>query len=64
MPTTRKHNPRWKDSTSAERTKRRREALDAISRSVGYDTWRKLETAVLNGAAVVTMVQPPDSGEE
>lgn len=60
----RKHNPAWADNTRAERTKRRREALDAIAQAIGYDTWRKLETAVLNGAAVVTMVQPPDSGEE
>ena len=54
----RKHNPAWADNTRAERSKRRREALDAIARSVGYDTWRKLETAVLNGLARV-VPEPP-----
>ena len=57
----RKHNPAWKDATSTERSRKRREALDAIAQAVGYETWRKLETAILNGLARVV---PGDTGKE
>ena len=57
----RKHNPAWADNTSTERSRKRREALDAIAQAVGYETWRKLETAILNGLARVV---PGDTGKE
>lgn len=59
--TKRKHNPAWVDNTRAERSKRRREALDTIARAVGFDTWRKLETAVLNGRAAIVPEPPAGS---
>ena len=52
----RKHNPAWADNTRAERQARRRAALDEIARAVGYDTWRKLETAAINGEVKVVPV--------
>ena len=59
----RKHNPAWADNTRAERQARRRAALDEIARAVGYDTWRKLETAAINGKVKVVPVSEPARGE-
>ncbi len=56
----RKHNPAWADNTRAERQARRRAALDEIARTAGYETWRKLETAVMNGRVRVV---PVEAGE-
>jgi hypothetical protein len=56
----RKHNPAWADNTAAERTTRRRAALDAIAQRVGYPTWRRLETAVLNGKVKLVPVDGKD----
>lgn len=36
-------------STSAMRQRRRLEALDDAAKRMGYATWRRLETAVING---------------
>lgn len=62
----RKHNPAWPDppEARAKRQAKRLARLNEVAQSLGFETWRRLETAVLNGAAVVTRVQPPDSGEE
>lgn len=49
----RKHNPAWKDSTNAQRQAARQAALNEAAQLAGFDTWRKLETAVVNGATVV-----------
>jgi hypothetical protein len=57
----RKHNPAWADNTRAERQARRRAALDEIARAAGYETWRKLETAVMNGRVRVV---PADTGKD
>jgi hypothetical protein len=57
----RRHNRAWADNTRAERQARRRAALDEIARAVGYDTWRKLETAVMNGRVRVV---PADTGKD
>jgi len=57
----RKHNPAWADNTRAERQARRRAALDEIARTAGYETWRKLETAVMNGRVRVV---PDDTGKD
>jgi hypothetical protein len=49
---TRRHNPDWKDATSAQRQAARLAKLDLAAQAAGYATWRKLETAVVNGATV------------
>lgn len=57
----RRHNRAWADNTRAERQARRRAALDKIARAAGYETWRKLETAVMNGRVRVV---PADTGKD
>ena len=59
----RRHNRAWADNTRAERQARRRAALDEIARAVGYDTWRKLETACINGKLSIVAVSEPARGE-
>lgn len=51
----RKHNPAWPDSAAArtERSRKRVARLNEIAQELGYDSWRKLETAVLAGELVV-----------
>ena len=36
-------------SQGAARQRRRQEALNEAARAIGYETWRRLETAVVNG---------------
>ena len=40
------------DYTSGKRQDKRKRRLDAIAQTVGFDTWSKLETAVINGAII------------
>lgn len=44
-----------------ETRKALRAALDEIARTAGYETWRKLETAVMNGRVRVV---PADTGKD
>lgn len=37
-------------SASAARQRRRVDALNEVAQSLGYETWTRLETAVINGA--------------
>lgn len=37
------------DRTQQRRQARRRQRLDEIAQAHGFDTWGKLETAILNG---------------
>lgn len=57
----RKHNPAWPDSREARamRQRRRAERLNELAQAVGYETWRKLETAALNGDVVIAKAEPP-----
>jgi len=50
--TTRKHNPAWRDGTRNERQRRRQAALDEAAQAAGFETWSRLETAVINGARI------------
>jgi hypothetical protein len=43
------------DYTSAQRQQRRTQQKNKIAQDNGFDTWAKLETAVLNGAAVISV---------
>ena len=45
------------DRTQARRQARRRQRLDEIAQAQGFDTWSKLETAVLNGSTI-TITNP------
>ncbi len=54
----RKRNPAWKDSTIKERSALRRQRLDEVAQLTGYESWRKLETAVLAGDVRVEQVNP------
>ena len=56
----RKHNPEWKDSREARaaRQAKRLSRLNVIAQAAGFNTWRKLETAVLNGKAAI-VPEPP-----
>ena len=56
----RKRNPAWQDSTRNERQQRRTEQLNVAAQVAGFDTWRKLETAVVNGAMLVIIQAEPD----
>lgn len=51
-------NARWPDRTRTERTRRRVDALNKIAIDAGFDSWRKLETAVINGEAQVVKISP------
>ena len=45
------------DRTQTRRQARRRQRLDEIAQAQGFDTWGKLETAVINGAGI-TITHP------
>jgi hypothetical protein len=60
-PTARKHNPAWRDGTRNERQRRRQAALDEAAQAAGYETWRRLETAVVNGASIRIDAPPEDT---
>ena len=47
------------DRTQARRQARRRQRLNEVAQAQGFDTWGKLETAVINGSSIaVTGVTP------
>lgn len=48
----RRHNPAWKDSTRAQRQAARMAKLNVAAQRAGFETWRRLETAVINGATI------------
>ena len=50
----RTHQPHWQDATRAERQRRRQAALNDLARAAGFDSWRKLETAAINGDITLT----------
>ena len=50
----RKHDPRWKDTTRAERQQKRLAALNAAARAAGWASWSAYETAVVNGVTQPT----------
>ena len=54
MKTKRKHDPKWKDNTRAERIQKRRQRLNEIAKENGFESWSAFETAVLNGVASLT----------
>lgn len=45
------------DRTQARRQARRRQRLNEVAQAQGFDTWAKLETAVINGADI-TITHP------
>jgi hypothetical protein len=45
------------DRTQARRQARRRQRLNEVAQAHGFDTWGKLETAILNGSAI-TITHP------
>ena len=49
----RKHDPKWKDNTRAERIQKRRQRLNEIARAAGYANWSAYETAVINGKKII-----------
>lgn len=49
------------DRTSAKRQSRRLAALDSAARWLGFDSWRKLETAVINGRVKLVAVPEDDN---
>lgn len=60
----RKFNPSWPSAQAdtaerrTETSRQRTQRLNEIAHAIGYDSWRKLETAVLNGEAKVEQVNP------
>lgn len=56
----RRHNPAWRDGTRNERQRRRQAILDDAAQAAGFETWRKLETAVVNGASI-RIDAPPEA---
>jgi hypothetical protein len=57
----RKHNPKWKDTTVTKRQSKRREQLNQIAVSAGWQSWSVYETAIINGETRLTPLAP-DSG--
>ena len=45
------------DRTQTRRQTRRRQRLNEVAQAQGFDTWAKLETAVINGSAI-TITHP------
>lgn len=54
-----KYSPTDKDYTRTQRSARRVAGLNAIAVAAGFDSWRKLETAALNGAIKITKIDEP-----
>lgn len=46
------------DRTQQRRQARRRQRLDEIAQAHGFDTWGKLETAVLKGTTITIHPHP------
>ena len=46
------------DYTSTQRAQRRAQQLHAVAQEQGFDTWYKLETAVINGAIITVLTMP------
>lgn len=44
--------------TSADKQRTRRQQLNEAAAEVGYNSWSKLETAVINGKASIVMEEP------
>lgn len=45
-------------TASTMRSRRRRARLDALAKGNGFDTWSQLETAILNGRAILLRPTP------
>ena len=45
------------DRTQTRRQTRRRQRLNEVAQAHGFDTWSKLETAVINGSSI-TITHP------
>lgn len=45
----------WRPLSTAERQRKRHEALDDAARALGFATWSRFETAVINGSAKITV---------
>lgn len=43
----RKHDPRWKDTTTTKRQQTRRAKLNTIAKAAGYASWSAYETACI-----------------
>lgn len=56
----RTHNPAWADRTNTARQRRRLAALNCAAAEAGFATWRRLETAVINGARITVEGAPAD----
>lgn len=62
--TKRKFNPEWPSAiadTAARRTAtsaKRVQRLNEKAQTIGFESWRELETAVLRGKAEVVLVNP------
>lgn len=46
----------WEPSPEAKRQRRRSTALDEVAQGLGFETWRRFETAVLNGDVTIKLV--------
>lgn len=49
----------WEPSPEAARQRRRGTALDEAAKRLGFETWRRFETAVINGDRVI-VIDPRD----
>lgn len=47
-------------SSSADRQRQRQGQLDAIAQSLGFETWRRFETAAINGDIEIRVEDPSD----
>lgn len=54
----RKHQPHWKDNTITQRQSKRREKLNQIAVSAGWQGWSAYETAVIKGETRLTPLAP------
>ncbi|WP_110515294.1 hypothetical protein [Herpetosiphon llansteffanensis] len=45
----------WRPLSTAERQRKRHEALDDAAQALGFKTWSRFETAVINGSAKITV---------
>lgn len=46
---------------STQRSKKRREQLNKIADDLGYSTWDRLVTAILNGKAKIVIVESDEN---
>lgn len=58
METNKPKYPSWSKGETKKRQQKRRDTLKEVAQGLGFDSWYKLETAVINGEVVLSRKKP------